>query len=129
GLRPAGAAVRAGGWPTWNATVGVDGTFRAQGVDRFYPLYWPMALGLATLAWTTVAHAALASVLSYRMLRALAASRYSAFLGAGLFSMGWFLTCAFGAPREAFAACWLPWIVTCAWNLLFPRRRAPRGPR
>ncbi|MGA1524084.1 MAG: hypothetical protein ACO4CZ_08960 [Planctomycetota bacterium] len=125
GLLQAGAAFREGGWPTWNATVGVDGTFRAQGVDRFYPLYWPMALGLATLAWTTVAHAALASVLSYRMLRALAASRYSAFLGAGLFSMGWFLTCAFGAPREAFAACWLPWIVTCAWNLLFPRRRAP----
>ncbi|MDA0374861.1 MAG: hypothetical protein O2865_13840 [Planctomycetota bacterium] len=124
GLEQAAAAVRAGSWPSWNPLSGDGSRFAASGVARFYPPYWPLAFGWTTLAWICVAHAALAAALTYRMLRALAASRYSAFLGGGLYAMGWFLTCAWSSPREAFAACWLPWIVTCAWNLLFPRRRA-----
>jgi hypothetical protein len=124
GLMEAGAAFREGGWPTWNHLAGDGAPFHTVGVSRFYPPYWPLALGWLPLAAVQTAHAALACVLAYRMLRALAASRYSAFVGAGLYGMGWFMTCALATPEEAFAACWLPWIVTCSWNLLFPRRRA-----
>ncbi len=125
GLTQAGLAFRDGGWPAWNEAAGLGASFRESGVPLLYPPFWPVALGWLDLAWLCAMHAALACTLAYRMLRALSASRYSAFVGAGLYGLGWFLTCAWDAPQEAFAACWLPWIVTCAWNLLFPRRRAP----
>jgi hypothetical protein len=120
-LRQAGAVARAGSVPTWNPHARFGEPFPVSGAPLWYPPYWPLLLdgGSAFLDWVMLLHSALACVLAYRMLRALSVSRYAAFLGAGLYGLGWFFTTALDRLPEAAAAAWLPWIVTRSWRTLF----------
>ncbi|MBK8977602.1 MAG: hypothetical protein IPM29_16955 [Planctomycetes bacterium] len=124
------AAVRTaretGSWPSWNAHARFGEPFRAaSGAPVGYLPFW--LLGLLPVgpghALVTFLHAALACVLCFRLLRVLSLSRYSAFVGAGIYALGWYATCAAGRLPELAAAAWLPLAIECAWRCLFSTRR------
>lgn len=128
-MRQAGEVVAEGSLPTWNPYARLGEPFHVTGAPLLYPPFWPLMLsnGGRWLDWILLLHSAIACTLAYRMLRALSVSRYGAFLGAGIYGLGWFFTTALDRLPEAAAAAWLPWIVEASWRMLLATRRGPRA--
>lgn len=127
GMRQAGEVVREGSWPLWNPYARLGEPFAVTGAPVQYPPFWPLMLegGARWLDLVLLLHTALACALAYRMLRVLSVSRYGAFIGGGMYGLGWFLTTALDRLPEAAAAAWLPWIIERIWRLLLATRRGP----
>ncbi len=128
-MRQVGATVRAGDPPTWNEHSRLGEPFAVSGAPLAWPPFWLLA------AWPTpwvlelllCLHAAFACITAYRFLRVLSISRYGAFVGGGLYGLGWFMTVALDRLPEAAAAAILPLCLELLWRCLFARRRLRIG--
>jgi hypothetical protein len=124
-MRAAGAALRDGEWPLWNRDARLGEPFAISGAPLCYPFAWPLLLGDDPwlLDFVLALHTALACVGMFRFLRAMPLQRYSAFVGGGLYGLGWHLVAELDRLPQAAAAAWLPVVLELAWRMLISRRR------
>ncbi|MGE0144724.1 MAG: hypothetical protein AB7I19_14440 [Planctomycetota bacterium] len=125
-LVPAMRAAQHGAHTGWNSFARLGEPLSATSSGPLYPPFWLLGGSHAGL-WLELLcflHAALGCVLAYRMLRTLTASRYSAFLGGGVYGLGWSYVVGLDRLPEAAAAAWLPLVVDATWRCLFFHRRS-----
>jgi hypothetical protein len=120
----AAEVVRQGEWPTWNERARFGEPFAAARAGIWYPGFWPLLLGLhPALAWVMWLHTVLACVAMFRFLRCIALSRYAAFLGGGMYGLGWFLSAQLDRLPEAAACALLPVALELTWRMTYSHRR------
>jgi hypothetical protein len=129
-MRQAARSLDVGELPLWNDLARFGEPFPSTGAPLLYPPYWLLAAGLGDtgldlLLWL---HSMLACCLAYRFLRSLPLSRFVAFVGGGIWGLGWFLTVALDRLPEAAAAALLPWAFELARRTLSARSRVAHAP-
>lgn len=129
-LQRAGQSIRQGELPLWNPDSHFGEPFSVTGAPVLYPLFWPLMLneGWRLLAVVMALHTALACLFMYRFLRLLPVSRYVAFLGAGAYGLGWFLTAQMDRLPAAAAAALAPLALELTWRITISWRRERLGP-
>lgn len=122
-MADAAAVLAKNEWPWWNPYARLGEPFLASGAQPLYPGFWPLLFGGArALPWVLALHSALACALMFRWLRVLPASRFSAFLGAGLWGVGVFYQLQLQRLPEAAACAWLPLVLEGVYGLTRPGR-------
>jgi hypothetical protein len=101
--------------PLWNPLLFMGAPFLANSqAGVYYPLNWPLAVFAAPLAVkaSIVVHAALAGTGSLLFARrALGQSLPGAFLAAGLFCLGGYLTAQVEHINQLQGLAWMPWLL------------------
>ncbi len=129
-LADAAAVLARGDWPWWNPYARLGEPFTLSGLQPLYPGFWPLLWRpFGGLPYVMAAHGTLAALLMYRFIRVQPCSRYVAFLGGGLWSLGWFFHAQLDRLPEAAACAWFPLALESAWRLTRPgsRRGATAG--
>jgi hypothetical protein len=118
-LARAGEVVRGGELPLWNRDARLGEPFSVTGAPVLYPPFWLLMLrgGSCLLDFVMFLHTALACLCTYRFLRAASLGRYVAFLGAGMYGFGWFLTSQMDRLPSAAAAALVPLALELTWRV------------
>ena len=123
-IADAAAVLAQGEWPWWNPFARLGEPFTVSGLQPLYPGFWPLLwFGIGALPTVMALHGALASLLMYRFVRAQPTSRFVAFLGGGLWGLGWFFQAQLDRLPEAAACAWLPLCLESLWRLTRPGNR------